>query len=91
MTQLSLISNAKKNIDLLLEPIKVGEIISEDTINKLIASSQYKLFYINFTNIKNAIAELNDVLKPLQANQTGREIRYEILERRVVLIDSFHR
>ncbi len=82
MTQALLISNAKNNIDLLLTPIKGGDTITEATITELIAESPYKSLYVNNGNIKNAIAELNDVLKPLQDQQTGREITYQILERR---------
>jgi uncharacterized protein (DUF342 family) len=82
MTQLILESNSKNNIDLLLKPIKAGEAITEDTVRKLINSSEYQSLHLNTANIKNAIAELNDTLKPLQANQPGREIRYQVLERR---------
>ena len=81
MTQLSLIANAKKNIDLHLTPIKSGDAITEASIFKLISESEYSHLYANAANIKNAIAELNDVLKPLQDKQTGREITYQVLER----------
>jgi uncharacterized protein (DUF342 family) len=81
MTQLSLIANAKKNIDLHLTPIKIGDAITEASIFKLISESEYSHLYANTANIKNAIAELNDVLKPLQDKQTGREITYQVLER----------
>ena len=81
MTQLSLIANAKKNIDLHLTPIKSGDTITEASIFKLISESEYSHLYANAANIKNAIAELNDVLKPLQDKQTGREITYQVLER----------
>jgi len=81
MTQFSLIANAKNNIDLLLAPIKDGNEVTEATILELIAKSEYTKLQTNTANIKNAIAELNDVLKPLQANQTGREVTYQVLER----------
>jgi uncharacterized protein (DUF342 family) len=81
MTQFSLIANAKNNIDLHLVPIKVGSEVNEATIHDLIEKSEFTKLQINNANIKNAIAELNDVLKPLQENQTGREITYQVLER----------
>lgn len=82
MSKLSLIDNVKNNIDLVIEPIKDGDAITDVSINQLIETSGYNSLYVNTANIKNAIAELNDVLKPLQDKQTGREIRYQILERR---------
>lgn len=81
MTQISLIVNAKNNIDLHLASIKGGNQVTEATILELIAKSEYTKLQTNTANIKNAVAELNDVLKPLQDNQTGREITYQILER----------
>jgi uncharacterized protein (DUF342 family) len=81
MTKLTLVSNSKNNIDLVLESKKTGDPVTEITIQKFIDASKYTSLLINEENIKNAVAELNDVLKPLQADQTGREIRYEILER----------
>lgn len=81
MSQLSLITNAKNNIDLHITPVKGGDEIKEASILELIANSEYTKLRINTANIKNAIAELNDILKPLQDNQTGREIDYLILER----------
>lgn len=81
MTTASLICNKKDNIDLVLEPIKGGESISALTIKELIAASEFKKLKISDSNIKNAVAELNDVLKPLQDKKTGRTIRYQILER----------
>lgn len=81
MTQISLIANAKNNVDLLLVPIKNGNEITEDSIYQLIAESDFRKLKVNTANIKNAIAELNDVLKPLQDNQSGREIQYQVLER----------
>ena len=81
MTQLSLIANDKNNIDLILKPIKGGDGVTETTILELIERSEYTRLHINISNIKNAIAELNDVLKPLQSGQFGREITYQVLER----------
>ena len=81
MTQLSLLANAQNNIDLHLTPIKGENAITEASIFKLIAESEYSHLYINTANVKNAIAELNEILKPLQDKQTGREITYQILER----------
>ncbi len=81
MTQLSLIANAKNNIDLILTPLKSSDEITEASIHELIAKSEYTNLRANKANIKNAIAELNDVLKPLQDQQKGREINYQILER----------
>ncbi|HCM47627.1 MAG TPA: DUF342 domain-containing protein [Colwellia sp.] len=81
MTKASLVCNNKNNIDLILEPIKGDETISALSIKELIDASEFITLRINNGNIKNAIAELNDVLKPLQDNQTGRTIRYQVLER----------
>jgi uncharacterized protein (DUF342 family) len=81
MTQVSLVANAKNNIDLILTPVKDGSKITEADIIELIAQSEYSKLRTNTANIKNAIAELNDVLKPLQDKQTGREIQYQVLER----------
>jgi uncharacterized protein (DUF342 family) len=82
VTQASLVTNKKNNIDLVLQPVKDASQITEATIHELIESSEYKTLYVDNGNIKNAIAELNSVLKPLQANKSGREISYQILERR---------
>lgn len=82
MTKATLEPNKKNNIDLLLEPKKDGTSITEASINELVEASEYNQLYVDSGNIKNAIAELNSVLKPLQANKTGREIRYQVLERR---------
>lgn len=81
MTQCSLIANAKNNIDLKLVPVKGADKVTEATILELIAQSEYTKLKTNTANIKNAVAELNDTLKPLQDNQTGREITYQVLER----------
>ncbi len=81
MTQVSLVANAKDNIDLHLAPVKGGDSVTEASVLELITKSQYANLVINSANIKNAIAELNDVLKPLQEKQTGREITYQVLER----------
>ncbi|GHE86772.1 DUF342 domain-containing protein [Thalassotalea profundi] len=82
MTQISLVNNKKNNVDLVLQPMKGDVQITEATIHELIAASEYTALYIDNGNIKNAIAELNSVLKPLQANMQGREIKYQVLERR---------
>ena len=82
MTQASLVTNSKNNIDLVLQPVKDASQITEATIHELIANSEFKDLYLDKGNIKNAIAELNSVLKPLQANKSGREISYQVLERR---------
>lgn len=82
MTKACLENNKKENIDLLLQPIKDDKLITEATIHELIEKSEFTDLYVDTGNIKNAIAELNSVLKPLQASQSGREIRYQILERR---------
>ncbi|GLX81535.1 FapA family protein [Thalassotalea eurytherma] len=81
MTTASLVSNKKNNIDLVLTPNKSSAPISELDIYDLVESSEYGVLQLVKNNVKNAIAELNDVLKSLQENQTGREIRYEILVR----------
>lgn len=81
MTKASLICNDKNNIDLVLEPIKGGDTISDLTIKELIAASEFSKLRLSNSNLKNSIAELNDVLKPLQDKKTGRTIRYQILER----------
>jgi uncharacterized protein (DUF342 family) len=81
MTQVSLIANAKNNIDLHLTPIKGGDAVTEANIIELISLSQYSKLCPNTANIKSAIAELNDVLKSLLDKQTGREIQYQVLER----------
>jgi uncharacterized protein (DUF342 family) len=82
VTQASLVANKKNNIDLVLQPVKDASQILDATIHELIENSEFKDLYIDNGNIKNALAELNSVLKPLQANQSGREIIYQILERR---------
>ncbi|WP_448211015.1 DUF342 domain-containing protein [Colwellia sp. MEBiC06753] len=82
MTKASLSINDKNNVDLLLEPIKGGDTVNDAVILGLIADSEYTHLFVNSANIKNAVAELNTVLKPLQAGKTGREIRYEILIRK---------
>ncbi|PCI52164.1 MAG: hypothetical protein COB45_13790 [Gammaproteobacteria bacterium] len=81
MTQVSLNANAKNNIDLHLVPIKGGDVITEANIIELISESPFNKLRTSTANIKNAIAELNDALKYLQDNQTGREIKYQVLER----------
>jgi len=82
VTKATLVENKKNNIDLVLQPIKNTTTINEASIHELIAASEFSALYVDSGNIKNAIAELNSVLKPLQENKTGREIKYQILERR---------
>jgi hypothetical protein len=81
MTKASLVCNKSNNIDLILEPIKGGNSVSSLSINELVKASEFKHLKLNENNIKNAIAELNDVLKDLSEKQTGRQIIYEVLER----------
>ena len=81
MTQLSLVANDENNVDLHLAPIKGGDTVTEASILKLISESSYTKLYINNANVKNAVAELNDILKPLQDAQTGRKFNYQVLER----------
>ncbi len=82
MSKANLVSNKKNNIDLVLSPIKTKTPLTEVNIHELIENSEYSNLFVENGNIKNAIAELNSVLKPLQENQAGREIKYQILERR---------
>ncbi len=87
MTTANLVVNSKNNIDLVLEPIKVGLPLTEADIKNLVKESEFSDLFLDVANVKNAIAELNSVLKPLQANKKGREIRYPILERRDALLN----
>jgi uncharacterized protein (DUF342 family) len=87
MTKASLICNKKDNVDLVLKPIKGGATISALSIKELIAASEFKKLRINNGNIKNAVTELNDVLKPLQDKKVGRTIIYQVLERVDAIID----
>ncbi|SEL68014.1 hypothetical protein SAMN05216262_11745 [Colwellia chukchiensis] len=82
MSKVSLVTNDKNNIDLILSPIKTKTPLTVDDIYELIESSEYSNLHVNKGNVKNAIAELESVLKPLQENQPGREIKYQVLERR---------
>ncbi|WP_448550405.1 DUF342 domain-containing protein [Thalassotalea fusca] len=82
MTKATLEPNKKNNIDLVLTPIKGGTPLNEVSIDELIKDSEYQGLFVDRGNIKNALAELSSVLKPLQENQTGREIKYQILERK---------
>jgi uncharacterized protein (DUF342 family) len=82
VSKVSLVANSKDNIDLVLSPIKTKTPLTEVQIHELIEQSEFSNLYVDNGNIKNAIAELNSVLKPLQENQSGREIKYQILERR---------
>ena len=82
MTKAHLVSNQNQNIDIVINPVKDNNTLTEANVHELIAESEYANLFVDESNIKNAIAELNSVLKPLQDNQPGREIRYQILERR---------
>ena len=82
MTTASLVPNNKNNVDIVILPVKDAITINENSIYELIEASEFNGLYVDNGNIKNAIAELNSVLKPLQANQSGREVKYQILERR---------
>lgn len=81
MTKATLENNNKNNVDLILIPVKGEVIVNEAVIKDLIQSSEFKDLHVSASNIKNALAELNSALKPLQANQEGKEIRYQVLER----------
>ncbi|TMM46829.1 DUF342 domain-containing protein [Colwellia ponticola] len=81
MTKAYLLCNNKDNVDLVLEPIKGGEPLSALSVKALIDESEFRKLYIDNSNINNALAELGEVLTPLQDGQTGRTIRYQILER----------
>ena len=89
MSKTSLVANSKNNIDIVLSPVKTKTLLTEAHIHELIENSEFSHLYVDSGNIKNAIAELNSVLKPLQENQSGREIKYQILERRDATI-SIH-
>lgn len=92
MTQITFVENKKNNIDLVLIPIKNNNTVNEATVRDLIKTSGYKTLQTHSSNLKNAIAELNIVLKTLPTNKQGREIRYQILERKnasiVIKIDN---
>ncbi len=81
MTVATLVTNKKNNVDLLLNPVKDNDLITEATINELIKASEFSSLKVQTANIKNAVAELNSTLKNLQANKKGRDITYQILER----------
>lgn len=87
MTEATLIINDKNHVDLILTPIKVGLPLTEADIKDLVTQSDYSNFFLDNTNLKNAIAELNSVLKPLQDNKTGRKICYQILERKDAVLN----
>jgi uncharacterized protein (DUF342 family) len=89
VSKTSLVANSKNNIDIVLSPVKTKTLLTEAHIHELIENSEFSHLYVDSGNIKNAIAELNSVLKPLQENQSGREIKYQILERRDATI-SIH-
>lgn len=82
MTQVTFVENKKNNIDLVLQPIKTDKALDEASILNLIEKTEYNKLQVNISNVKNAIAELNSVLKPLQKAAKGREIRYQVLERK---------
>lgn len=82
MSKANLVANNKNNIDLVLSPVKTKTPLTEVQIHELIQHSEFSNLYVDNGSIKNAIAELNSVLKPLQENQAGREITYQVLERR---------
>ncbi len=81
MTKAKLVANDSNNVDLVLEPIKGTTLIDEATIYKLIEESDYTDLMVSVSNMRNALAELKSVLKPLQDGKTGREIVYQLLER----------
>ncbi len=87
MTQVTFVENKKNNIDLVLQPIKNSDVLNEAAIIELIEKSEYSALQLNKSNIKNAIAELNSVLKPLPQGKSGREIRYQVLERKNATIE----
>ena len=72
MTKAKLISNDSGNVDLVLEPIKGTTLIDEAVIYKLIEESEFKELMVSVSNLRNALAELKSVLKPLQDGNTGR-------------------
>jgi uncharacterized protein (DUF342 family) len=82
MTKANLVCNQNQNIDIVISPVKDNNALTEASIHELIAASEYAHLSVDNANIKNAIAELNSVLKPLQDGQQGREIRYQVLERK---------
>ena len=81
MTTVSLVSNKDNNIELVLTPEKSNKPISELDIYDVIDGSEYGTLQLETNNVKNAIAELNDVLKDLPAGQIGREVRHVVLTR----------
>ncbi len=82
MTVAHLVTNKKNHVDLVLKPKKDNKVVNEASIHELIKNSEFANLHVEMANIKNAIAELDSVLKPLQANGEGREITYQILQRR---------
>lgn len=87
MTTASLTQNKKNNVNLVLVPSKSDKPYTEASVYQLIEESEFTGLYIISANIKNAIAELNSELKALAAGLVGREITYEILERRDASIE----
>ena len=50
MTSLSLVTNSQNNVDLVLEPKKVGDPVTQLSIQKLIDASSYTSLFINKSN-----------------------------------------
>jgi uncharacterized protein (DUF342 family) len=82
VTKASLVSNDKNNIDLVLSPVKTKTTLTEADIHELIEKSEHSKLYVANDNIKNAVAELESVLKPFEEGHVGTEIKYQVLERR---------
>lgn len=74
--------NKNNNIDLVIIPEKSTSPFNEAVVKALITESEYVSLQINDANIKSAIAELNSELKALAAGLKGRQIKYEVLERK---------
>ena len=81
MTIASLVSNNNDNVDLLLEPVKGGEVVNEAFVTQLIANSEFATLVTIPANIKNALAELTSALKNLSDGDTAPAITYEVLRR----------
>jgi len=75
VTQANLVENKKNNIDLVLQPIKNDKIINEAAIQSLIETSEYSHLELNISNIRNAIAELNSVLKKSVIKYSNEKMR----------------
>lgn len=81
MTVANLTLNKKNHVDLVITPVKDNDLLTEASVLELIQNSEYSSFKLITANVKNAIAELNSTLKPLQSGKKGREIKYQVLER----------